>query len=204
MLYYVSGTVTVLEPGLAVIDCGGVGYKLTVSQNTLSELDKGASRSDRAKLYTYMAVREDDVELFGFYNEEELSTFKLLLTVSGIGPKAAMAILSVLTPTDLAIAVSTEDSRAIARANGVGNKMAARVVLELKDKLAAELPIGAAKTATPTAKTALTTQAMKDASAALSMLGYKNTEINEVLKSLDASGMTTEQIITAALRRMGK
>ena len=202
MFYHIKGELCFLDPTFAVVDCGGVGYKLTVSAVTAASL--AGEEGNTVKLFTHLAVREDGVELFGFFDYAELEAFRHLTSVSGIGPKAAMAILSVLTPTDLAIAVSTEDSRAIARANGVGNKMAARVVLELKDKLAAELPIGAAKTATPTAKTALTTQAMKDASAALSMLGYKNTEINEVLKSLDASGMTTEQIITAALRRMGK
>ena len=203
MLYYVSGQVALLEPGLAVIDCGGVGYKLTVSAVTAASL--AGEEGKTVKLFTHLAVREDGVELFGFFDYAELEAFRHLTSVSGIGPKAAMAILSILTPTDLAIAVSTEDVRAIAKANGVGNKTAARVVLELKDKLAAELPLAAVKAAaTPTAKSALTTQAMKDAHSALSMLGYKAAEINEVLKALDASGMTTEQIITAALRRMGK
>ena len=203
MFYHIKGELCFLDAAFAVVDCGGVGYKLTVSAVTAASL--AGEEGKTVKLFTHLAVREDGVELFGFFDYTELEAFRHLTSVSGIGPKAAMAILSILTPTDLAIAVSTEDVRAIAKANGVGNKTAARVVLELKDKLAAELPLAAVKAvATPTAKSALTTQAMKDAHSALSMLGYKAAEINEVLKALDASGMTTEQIITAALRRMGK
>ena len=203
MFYHIKGELCFLDAAFAVVDCGGVGYKLTVSAVTAASL--AGEEGKTVKLFTHLAVREDGVELFGFFDYAELEAFRHLTSVSGIGPKAAMAILSILTPTDLAIAVSTEDVRAIAKANGVGNKTAARVVLELKDKLAAELPLAAVKVAaTPTGKSALTTQAMKDAHSALSMLGYKATEINEVLKALDASGMTTEQIITAALRRMGK
>ena len=202
MFYHIKGELCFLDPSFAVVDCQGVGYKLTVSAVTAASL--AGEEGHTVKLFTHLAVREDGVELFGFFEYAELEAFRHLTNVSGIGPKAAMAILSILTPTDLAIAVSTEDIRAIARANGVGNKTAARVVLELKDKLVSELPLGAAKTAAPMAKNDLSSQKMKDAASALSMLGYKNSEIGEVLKSLDAAGMTTEQIITAALRRMGK
>lgn len=202
MFYHIKGELCLLDPSFAVIDCNGVGYKLTVSAVTAATL--AGEEGNTVKLFTHLAVREDGVELFGFFDYAELEAFRHLTSVSGIGPKAAMAILSILTPTDLAIAVSTEDVRAIARANGVGNKTAARVVLELKDKLSADLPLGTAKAAAPAVKNDLSTQAVKDASAALSMLGYKNAEIGEVLKSLELSTMTTEQIITAALRRMGK
>ena len=135
MFYYVSGILAHREPGFAVIDCGGVGYRLTVSQNTLAALDRASARESKVKLYTYMAVREDDVELFGFYTEEELTTFRQLIGVSGIGPKAAMGVLSAFTPDGLARAVCTEDVKAIAKSNGVGAKGAARIVLELKDKM---------------------------------------------------------------------
>lgn len=203
MFYYISGILAHREAGFAVIDCGGVGYKLTVSQNTLSELDKGASRSDRAKLYTYMAVREDDVELFGFYNEEELSTFKLLLTVSGIGPKAAMGVLSAFTPEGLARAVATEDTKAIARANGIGSKGAARIVLELKDKLSYAGD-------TDTVQTVVSVPAPKknskltEAAEALTALGYSRAEVNGVLAKINTANMDSGEIIRAALAQFMK
>ena len=203
MFYYISGILAHREAGFAVIDCGGVGYKLTVSQNTLSELDKGALRSDRAKLYTYMAVREDDVELFGFYNEEELSTFKLLLTVSGIGPKAAMGVLSAFTPEGLARAVATEDTKAIARANGIGSKGAARIVLELKDKLSYAGD-------TDTVQTVVSAPAPKknskltEAAEALTALGYSRAEVNGVLAKINTANMDSGEIIRAALAQFMK
>lgn len=198
MFYYISGILAHREAGLAVIDCGGVGYKLTVSQNTLAELDKNATRSDKAKLYTYLAVREDDVELFGFYTEEELSTFKLLLTVSGIGPKAAMGVLSAFTPEGLARAVSTEDTKAISRANGIGAKGAARIVLELKDKLsyAGDTPEKVTVTSsTSKAKSSHLTEAAE----ALAALGYNRAEINTVLSKMDTNGKEAGEIIRLAL-----
>ena len=203
MFYYISGILAHREAGLCVIDCGGVGYKLTVSQNTLTELDRAASRTDRVKLYTYMAVREDDVELFGFYTEEELSTFKLLLTVSGIGPKAAMGVLSAFTPDGLARAVTTEDTKAIARANGIGAKGAARIVLELKDKLsyasdAPEVTVGTA-VAAPRKNSKLT-----EAAEALVALGYSRAEVNGVLAKIATDGMESGDIIRAALAQFMK
>ncbi len=198
MFYYIYGTLAHREAGVAVIDCGGVGYKLTVSQNTLSELDRNAARSDKAKLYTYMAVREDDVELFGFYTEDELASFKLLLTVSGIGPKAAMGVLSAFTPDGLARAVSSEDTKAIARANGIGAKGAARIVLELKDKLSysgdttekIQMPSTA-----PKAKGSHLTEAAE----ALTALGYSRAEVNTVLAKMDTGGKDAGEIIRLAL-----
>ena len=203
MFYYLSGTLAHREAGIAVIDCGGVGYKLTISQNTLSALDKTAPRGDKVKLYTYMAVREDDVELFGFYTEEELATFKLLLTVSGIGPKAAMGVLSAFTPDGLARAVTTEDTKAIARANGIGAKGAARIVLELKDKLSYTNDTDAApiqsSAAAPKKSSHLT-----EAAEALTALGYSRAEVNAVLAKLHTDGMESGEIIRAALAQFMK
>ena len=203
MFYYLSGVLAHREAGIAVIDCGGVGYKLTVSQNTLSAIDRIATRSDKVKLYTYMAVREDDVELFGFASEEELSTFKMLLTVSGIGPKAAMGVLSAFTPDGLARAVSTEDTKAIARANGIGAKGAARIVLELKDKLSYvgdtdTTPIAASVSA-PKKSSCLT-----EAAEALTALGYSRAEVNTVLSKINTNGMESGEIIRAALAHFMK
>ena len=203
MFYYISGILAHREAGLCVIDCGGVGYKLTISQNTLTDLDRTASRSERVKLYTYMAVREDDVELFGFYTEEELSTFKLLLTVSGIGPKAAMGVLSAFTPDGLARAVTTEDTKAIAKANGIGAKGAARIVLELKDKLSYaggdDIPAAPVSAAAPKKNSKLT-----EAAEALTALGYSRAEVNGVLAKLNTNGMESGEIIRAALAQFMK
>ena len=133
MFYYIKGPLTLLKPGLAVIEAGGVGYRMTVSDRTYEAI----SGKNDAKLYTYLAVREDGVELFGFHTESEMDTFQLLTTVSGVGPKAAMAILSQFTPEQFVLAVCAEDRKSIAKANGIGPKIAARIILELHDKLAA-------------------------------------------------------------------
>ena len=203
MFYYVSGILAHRELGFAVIDCGGVGYRLTVSQNTLAALDRASARESKVKLYTYMAVREDDVELFGFYTEEELTAFRQLIGVSGIGPKAAMGVLSAFTPDGLARAVCTEDVKAIAKSNGVGAKGAARIVLELKDKMSyagggAEVPTAAA--AAPAVKSA----GLAEAAEALTALGYARAEVNAVLSKLDTAGMASGDIIRAALAQFMK
>ena len=203
MFYYLSGILAHREAGVAVIDCGGVGYKLTISQNTLSALDRSSVRCDKVKLYTYMAVREDDVELFGFHSEEELATFKLLLTVSGIGPKAAMGVLSAFTPEGLARAVTTEDTKAIARANGIGSKGAARIVLELKDKLSYANDTDTAPLQTVTA-TPKKSSHLTEAAEALTALGYSRAEVNAVLAKINTSGMESGEIIRAALAQFMK
>ena len=205
MFYYVNGMLAHKEPGFAVIDCGGVGYRLTVSQNTLAALDRAAVRESKVKLFTYMAVREDDVELFGFYTEEELATFRQLIGVSGIGPKAAMGVLSAFTPDGLARAVCTEDVKAIAKSNGVGTKGAARIVLELKDKMSyaggdTETPHESAATAAPAAKSA----GLAEAAEALTALGNARAEVNAVLSKLDTAGMASGDIIRAALAQFMK
>ncbi len=205
MFYYVNGILAHREPGFAVIDCGGVGYRLTVSQNTLAALDRASVREGKVKLFTYMAVREDDVELFGFYTEEELATFRLLIGVSGIGPKAAMGVLSAFTPDGLARAVCTEDVKAIAKSNGVGSKGAARIVLELKDKMSyaggdAEAPRETAAAAAPAAKSA----GLAEAAEALTALGYARAEVNAVLSKMNTAGMASGDIIRAALAQFMK
>lgn len=204
MFYYVSGMLAHREPGFAVIDCGGVGYRLTVSQNTLAALDRASVRESKVKLYTYMAVREDDVELFGFYTEEELTAFRQLIGVSGIGPKAAMGVLSAFTPDGLARAVCTEDVKAIAKSNGVGAKGAARIVLELKDKMS--YADGDAETPRETAAPAQTAKSagLAEAAEALTALGYARAEVNAVLAKLNTAGMASGDIIRAALAQFMK
>lgn len=199
MFYYVSGTVAELTAGMAIIDVGGVGYGCATTNYTLSQLKKGQS----AKLYTYLNVREDAVELFGFADQSELRCFKLLISVSGVGPRAALAILSVVTPSQLALAVATEDTKALTAANGIGKKIAQRVILELKDKLAGEDAFdGSGKGTVPMADGGHNKRS--EAAAALAVLGYGSAEIAAALKGIDLDSLSLEDIIRQALKRMMK
>lgn len=199
MFYYVSGTVAELTAGMAIIDVGGVGYGCATTNYTLSQLKKGQS----AKLYTYLNVRDDAVELFGFADQSELRCFKLLISVSGVGPRAALAILSVVTPSQLALAVATEDTKALTAANGIGKKIAQRVILELKDKLAGEDTFdGSGKGAVPLADGGHNKRS--EAAAALAVLGYGSAEIAAALKGIDLDSLSLEDIIRQALKRMMK
>ena len=200
MFYYLNGAVTEIEANLAVIDCGGVGYACATTNYTLSQLKKG----ERAKLYTYMNVREDAVELFGFASQSELHSFKLLLGVSGVGPKAALSILSANTPADLAMAVVMGDEKALTAAPGIGKKIAQRIILELKDKLAKEQASIGADTVGSVPLTVLPNDKAKEASAALTVLGYSAAEVSAALKGIDMEGLPLEEIIRQALKRMVK
>ena len=199
MFYYLNGVVAEMEVNLAVIDCGGVGYACATTNYTLSQLKKG----ERAKLYTYMNVREDAVELFGFASQSELHSFKLLLGVSGVGPKAALSILSANTPANLAMAVVMGDEKALTAAPGIGKKIAQRIILELKDKLAKEQSSFSGDTgailpvAVPDDKT-------REAGAALAVLGYSASEVAAALKGIDMDALPLEEIIRQALKRMVK
>lgn len=201
MFYYISGTLAHKSMGFAVIDAGGVGYRMTVSQNTY---DKLPLAGNAAKLYTYLAVREDGIELFGFFDETELSSFQMLITVSGVGPKAAMSILSLLTPEKFALAVCTEDTKAISKASGVGPKTAARIVLELKDKLIKEHgnDFSAVPEVATSAKGAPARGKLTEALDALMVLGYQRAEATAVLKTLPTEQMTLEEIIRQALKKL--
>lgn len=198
MYYYVKGPVAHIAPHLAVIDCAGVGYACRTTQNTLSHLERGKE----AKLFTYLNVREDAMELYGFFSENERSCFELLLGVSGVGPKAALAILSASTPEGLAASIITGDERALTSAPGVGKKIAQRVILELKDKLAkGQLPAaeayGGGVTLIPENKTS-------EAAAALAVLGYSPQEVQAALRGVDVDGLTLEEIVKQALKSMAK
>ena len=202
MFYYISGRLAFADPQTAVIDAGGVGYKLTISENTYNALPpRHTVESPTARLYTYMAVREDGVELFGFADESELASFKMLLTVSGVGPKAAMSILSLLTPAKLALAVCTEDRKTIARANGIGPKTAARVILELKDKMLKETDLSSAAVGSADIAVAPSRQGkLAEAQDALMVLGYSRAEALNVLKNIDTQSLELEDIIKKALK----
>jgi len=200
MIYHVNGTLEYCEVGFCVIDCNGVGYRLTVSDNTFSEICSHVG--ENAKLLTYLQVREDGVELFGFKTADELASFKLLITVSGVGPKAAMAILSLLTPDKLSMAIVNEDVKTISRASGVGAKTAARVVLELRDKVSKQYfaPTPVAPTATASAK-ATAKGNLSEALDALIVLGYTRAEAQKALTGIDPT-LDVEKIIPLALAKL--
>ena len=201
MYYYVSGEVAHVEPYLAVIDCGGVGYACRTTTFTLSQIKKG----DKAKLFTYLSVREDAMDLYGFASAEELKLFQQLISVSGVGPKAALSILSAGTPANLALAIITGDEKSLTAAAGVGKKLAQRIILELKDKLTKGQTVSAAgESVAGPAVTIIPQNKLSEASAALAVLGYSQAEMNVALKGIDIDNQSLEQIIRLALKNMMK
>ena len=202
MFYFIKGNLAYLDPFFAVVEAGGVGYKLTISQNTHAQLSKSVS-SDEVILYTHMCVREDGIELIGFASTEEADAFKLLITVSGVGPKAAIAILSQLSPQKLNLAICTENKKAIAQANGIGPKTAARIILELKDKLSKTfvaddgdmLDTGVA------ASSHGQSNKLNDTQDTLTALGYTRAEALSMLKNIDVSSLELDEIIRLALKK---
>lgn len=203
MFYYLNGKLVVLEAALAVIDCVGVGYQMTVSLVTSSLLSQKVG--ENVKLYTHLAVREDGAELFGFSSSEERKAFLQLISVSGIGPKAAMGILSIMTPDDLALAVCTEDVKSISRAPNVGAKTAARIVLELRDKVSKDMLTGTAGRSSakgmPTA--AMPSGKLAEATEALLVLGYDKNSVLDALKGADPTSDVGE-LIKGALKRLSR
>ena len=196
MFYYLNGTVAHKEANLAVIDCGGVGYACRTTTNTLSLLNLG----EKAKLYTYLNTKEDAFDLYGFSTAEELNLFRLLIGVSGVGPKAGLAILSSNTPANLAMSIITGDERALTCAPGVGKKIAQRVILELKDKLAKGQVAAAGESYRGSGVTIIPENKASEAAAALAVLGHSREEINAALRGIDLDNLTLEQIIRTALR----
>lgn len=205
MFYYIKGKLAFLDPSFAVVDAGGVGYKLTISATTHDAMPAHLTVAEdpEVKLYTHMAVREDGVELFGFGTHEELSAFKMLTSVSGVGPKAAMSILSVFTPEKLALAICTDDAKAIAKANGVGAKTAARIILELRDKLMKETPsdVLAGKASAPLPSGTVGKGVLGEAQDALTVLGYSRSEAMSALSGLDPA-LGLEELIKQALKKL--
>lgn len=201
MFYYLNGVVTHTGPYLAVIDCGGVGYACKTTNYTLSTLKRG----EKAKLYTYLHVREELFELYGFATENELNCFQMLIGVSGVGPKAALAILSSVSPEQLATAIITGNEKALTGAPGVGKKIAQRVILELKDKLAkGQISVPAGESYGGTGVTVIPENKASEAAAALAVLGYGAAEINEALKGIPVEEMSLESVIKQALKKMVK
>ena len=201
MLYHIEGKITELEPGLAVLDCGGIGFALNVTTNTLSALRLG----ERAKLFVSEAIGESNFDLYGFETKSERRCFEMLLAVSGIGPKAALSILSHNSPEGLALAIMSGDEKALTVAPGIGKKIAQRVILELKDKVSKEM--GTSESVLPSLTPTVAASAggaVNDALAGLGVLGYSSAEIAPILKTMDTEGMSAEQIIKAVLKQMVK
>ena len=210
MFYHIRGSLEHLDPTFAVVEAGGVGYKLIISQTTYDAMPPHltVSEAPQVKLLTYMAVREDGIELFGFSTQEELSAFKMLLSVSGVGPKAAMSILSLLTPEKFALAVCTDDKKTISKASGIGPKTAARIILELKDKLTKEtaaqgLDIASRSGASVNSTINVPQSAFNDAVDALMVLGYSRSEALDALRGIDPS-TPLEDMIRNALKKLMK
>ena len=202
MFYYLEGTVAELLPYLAVIDCGGVGYACKTTNNTLSNLKKG----QKGKVYTYLNVGEGVFDLYGFGTQSELHTFRMLLGVSGVGPKAALAILSTGTPDALAMAIITGDEKTLTAAPGIGKKIAQRIILELKDKLAKETAAtGLDFSGNGAAVNAISfTNKASEAAQALAVLGYSSAEVAVALKGVDVENLPLEEIIRQSLKKMVK
>lgn len=198
MFAYVKGTVEYITTDYIIIENNGIGYKLSTSTQTASRYDM----KEYVTVYTYLAVREDDISLFGFYSPDELDVFKLLISISGIGPKGALAILSTLSIDELRLAVLSDDHKAIAKANGVGTKTAQRVVIELKDKFKLEDALSDAfikdDFSDNSGNDTITETAM-----ALTSLGYSNVEALRAIKKVkDSESMTAEELLKAALKNI--
>lgn len=199
MFYYVDGTVEAILPNLAVIDCGGIGFSCSTTNHTLSQLKKG----ERARLYTYLYIREEIVDLYGFSSQSELSSFRMLIGVSGVGPKAALAILSISTPEMLAMAIVTGDEKTLTMAPGIGKRIAQRIILELKDKMTKE-QVADRLGSSGGASTGAFSNKAAEAAAALSVLGYTAQEISTALKGIDAETLSLEEIVRQSLKKMAK
>lgn len=198
--YYVNGTVAHIEPYMAVIDCGGVGYACRTTNHTISKINVGKA----VKLYTHLYVREDIFELYGFASESELGCFRMLIGVSGVGPKAALAILSANSPEGLAMAIVSGNEKALTSAPGIGKKIAQRIILELKDKLAkGQLTTGGGE-AFAGGVTIIPENKASEASAALAVLGYSQNEIAVALKGVDLETLSLEEVVKQALKKMIK
>ena len=200
MFYYLRGEVALIDLNLVVLDCGGVGFSVNTTTNTISRLKIG----QQERLFTHCSIREDAFDIYGFYQKSELDAFKQLISVTGVGPKAALAILSAVTPDGLRMAVVTQNEKTLTAAPGVGKKIAQRILLELKDKMGAvaEIDLGTSDggIVMPAGPGSKATEAVM----ALQVLGYDQNSINLALKGVDVDNLDTQDIIKAALKAMMK
>lgn len=201
MFYYIEGVVSLIDGSVAVVDCGGVGYAVNTTANSLSGIRLG----EKARFYTCTVIREDCFDIYGFLSAEEKRSFELLTGVSGVGPKAAQSILSSNTPESLSLAILSGNEKALTVVPGIGKKIAQRVILELKDKLSggmADSGFGSSGVSAPAA--AAGSDKLSDAAAALGVLGYGGNEISAALKGLDIQSLPVEDIVRQALKKMMK
>ena len=197
MFYYLEGNISIVSQNLTVIDINGVGYACMTTLNTMSHLEAGK----KAKLYTYCNIKEDAFDIYGFYDISEKRAFEQLISVSGVGPKAALSILSSSSPETLALAIINDDESALTLAPGVGKKLAQRIMLELKDKVSKEMPTLKATGYVPTiGRSDKPGTKQRDAAAALAVLGYSQAEISSAMRSFDIEEMSVEEIIRAVLK----
>ncbi len=199
MFYFIKGKAAVSEPGLVVIDANGVGYGIFTSLTSSSQVHTG----DHVTFHTYLYVREDIFDLYGFISREELACFKQLIAISGVGPKAALAILGAVTPEKLALAVISDDEKALTAAPGIGKKLAQRIILELKDRMSKGQLEGASSISLSIGDVAQGSgAAADDAIAALTVLGYSRAEAIAALKGADLAGLSVDEIVRMALKRL--
>lgn len=199
MISYIKGRLEIKSKDYIVVDVGGIGYKIFMSETAINELEKGTE----VKVFTYMRVREDDISLYGFLNNEELVTFELLISVGGVGAKSAITILSNITPSKFALAVITNDVNTLKKLPGIGAKTAARIILELKDKMKTEQSIEASENEEIKEAIVLDNKA-NDALEALCVLGYTRKDVEKVLSNIDTNKLTVEEIIKQGLKYLGR
>lgn len=197
MIYSISGVILNLEQNHVVIECGGIGYSVRTSMTSLSKL---GGIGDKVKMYTYLHVREDALELFGFNELNELKIFKMLISISGVGPKAAISLLSDLTPEKFALCVASGDSKSLTKAQGIGLKTAQRIVLELKDKIAKE-QVAKGVVGETISNVTLNTGNASEAISALEVLGYSRSDATQIITKLD-SNMSVEEMIKSGLKAL--
>ncbi len=200
MIYNLCGTLTVSDVNFIVIECGGVGFKCFTTLNTVQEIGK---TGDKVNVFTYLSVREDAMDLYGFASRAELDAFKLLITVSGIGPKAAVSILSELSPDRLAVSIASGDAKAIMKAQGVGKKTAERVVLELKDKMGSIAVSSSVSQAVNDAAAVSSGGDCAEAVEALVALGYSQSDAAVVVGAMDKS-LSVDDMIRQGLKQLAK
>lgn len=199
MISYIKGKLEIKSKDYIVVDVGGIGYKIFMSETAINELEK----ETEVKVFTYMRVREDDISLYGFLNNEELVTFELLISVGGVGAKSAITILSNITPSKFALAVITNDVNTLKKLPGIGAKTAARIILELKDKMKTEQSIEENKNEEIKEAIVLDNKA-NDAVEALCVLGYTRKDVEKVLSNIDTNKLTVEEIIKQGLKYLGR
>ena len=199
MISYIKGRLEIKSKDYIIIDVGGIGYKIFMSKTAIKELEKGKE----VKIFTYMKVREDDISLYGFLNNEELVTFELLISVGGVGAKSAITILSNISPSKFALAVITNDVNTLKKLPGIGAKTAARIILELKDKMKTEQSIENSNNEQIKKAIVLDNKA-NDALEALCVLGYSRKEVEIVISKIDTSKFSVEEIIKQGLKFLGR